>query len=213
MAKRKKSKPKESSPDSLLSFASDEERREIDRLLSQIESGRAGESDAHDDRVCKTVGELAEALGVSPQVIGLWVQDPTFPGQRGIPGKQEAHFPVGPIRQWRAANRGGAAHGEAAESRGRMQAANAALKELEFERRAGRLIDKEQAESVFAATVATARSLLEELPDVLAAAFPAERVKLRRRVAHAARRHVLKVLDALAGDLLQQEEAEEADVA
>lgn len=215
MPKPKKNKPSELLPPSLLASANDSERAEILRLLAEInQPSEATPEQAGDDRICKTQGELAAALGVSVAAVSQWVLDPTFPGKPGVRGKAEAHFPVGEIRRWRE-QRSGASSGKdraANESTQRKRAAEAALKELEFERRAGRLVDRDQAESIYAATVATARSLLEELPDVLASSFPADRPKLRKRIANVARRHVHKVLDALAGDLLKQEESEAAEI-
>lgn len=214
MPKRKKAEPSSCSDESLLSFASDEERAEIAALLREIDGDRPAVA-SDDGRVCTTMAEAAVALGVTTATLDKWMADPTFPGKRGTRGRAAASFPIGEIRQWRERKYGTSrTSGDAgSESRQRKAAAEAALKELEFERRAGALIERERAEAIYVATVSTARSLLEDLPQRIAAALPATRPKLRRKVESLARRCVLQVLDALAGDLDKQEEADEQEEA
>ena len=212
MRKKKGVEPSDCSDESLLNFASDEEREQIAALLREL-NGTESPSGADDGLVCTTMAEAAVALGVTTATLDKWMADPTFPGKRGARGRASASFPVAEIRKWREERFGaGRASGDAgSESRQRKAAAEAALKELEFERRAGGLIDRGQAESIYSATVSTARSLLEELPQVIAASLPASRPKLRRKVESLARRHVLRVLDALAGDLAKQEESDDSE--
>lgn len=212
MPKKKGVEPSSCSDESLLSFASAEQRQQIAALLREL--GDAESPGAADDGLtCTTMAEAAVALGVTTATLDKWMADPTFPGKRGARGRAAASFPIAQIRKWREEKFGTSrASGDAgSESRQRKAAAEAALKELEFERQAGGLIDRGQAESIYSATVSTARSLLEELPQVIAASLPASRPKLRRKVESLARRHVLRVLDALAGDLAKGEESDDSE--
>ena len=211
--KKRKPEPSSCSDESLLSFASAEERELIAALLRETQAETPGAAGAEDDRVCTTMAEAAVVLGVATATLDKWMADPTFPGKRGERGRAAASFPIGEIRRWREEKFGTTrASGDAgSESRQRKAAAEAALKELEFERRAGALIERTQAEAIYASSVATARSLLEELPYVLAALVPATRPKLRRKIEARSRRHVLLVLDALSGELDKQESDDEAE--
>lgn len=217
MQTRKKNERSNFSPDSLLSYASDEERAQIQELLAEIQPEPSSPATAEDDAlVCKTLHSAAVALGVSPNTLDKWQNDPTFPGKRGTKGQASGHYPIGEIKRWRAATKGGPSVDKqdvVAEARRRKQQAEAALKELEFERRAGSLVDREQAESIYAATVSTARSLLEELPEVVSASLPPNKPKLRRRVAALVRRHVLRVLDALAANLDDEDSEQQPEAA
>lgn len=212
MPTRKNPERSSSSPESLLTYASDDDRRLIAELLAEIQGTEDSSAPAANDLVAKTMAEASHALGVSTATLDKWLADPTFPGKRGTRGAATGSFPIDEIRRWREAKYGrgdGARVDESGQARQRKQQAEAALKELQLERLAGSLVDREQAEAIFAATVATARSLLEELPEVLAAGLPANRPKLRRKVSAMARRHVLRVLDALAADLKDEESEEE----
>lgn len=211
--KKRKPEPSNCSDESLLSFASAEERELIAALLRETQAETPAAAGAENDRVCTTMAEAAVVLGVTTATLDKWMADPSFPGKRGTRGRAAASFPIGEIRQWRERKYGTSrASGDAgSESRQRKAAAEAALKELEFERRAGSLIERERAESIYVATVSTARSLLEDLPQRIAASLPATRPKLRRKVESLARRCVMQVLDALAGDLDKQEEADEQE--
>lgn len=212
MPKKKGAASSGCSDDSLLSFASDEEREQIAALLREL-GDSAAPGGVDDGLVCTTMAEAAVALGVTTATLDKWMADPTFPGKRGTRGRAAASFPIAQIRRWREEKFGvSQANGDAgSESRQRKAAAEAALKELEFERRAGSLIEREKAESIYAATISTARSLLEELPHAIAALIPASRPKLRRKVERDARRRIMRVLDALAGDLAKQEESDDSE--
>lgn len=199
---------------SLLSCATDEERSQIEAIMRDLSPPETIAAERPSGRICKTMAEASVALGVTTATLNKWQQHDDFPGKRGARGGAYASYPVDEILRWRAekfgAARGGAAD-TTADARRRKQQAEAALKELELERRAGNLIDSEQAESIYVGTVSTARSLLEELSDVIAAAIPPTKPKLRRKMSSVARRHVRRVLDALAAEQIeaQREESEQ----
>lgn len=208
MQARRPSESDTSSLESLLIWADDREKKRIEELLKELQQTQqpppqpVGDQ-AGDAMVAKTRAEAARLLGVDERTISKWAADPTFPGKAGTAGQRNGHFPIEAIQRWRQQVTGGGVASEAdvdpaQRLRLRKLAAETARREVDLEVKLGTLIDRDQAEATITAAIATARSLLEELPEQLADAFPASRVKLRRIVRRISRRKVLQVLEALA---------------
>jgi hypothetical protein len=205
---RRPSESDTSSLDSLLSWADDREKKRIEELLKELQQTQqpppqpSGDQ-AGDARVAKTRAEAAQLLGVDERTISKWAADPTFPGKAGTAGQRNGHFPIEAIQRWRQQITGGGVASEedadpAQRLRLRKLAAETARREVDLEMKLGTLIDRDQAEATITSAIATARSLLEELPEQIAEAIPASRAKLRRFVARIVRRKVLQVLESLA---------------
>lgn len=178
--------------ESLLPYASEQERAELQALLGV---------DQTTDLVCKTTWEAAKALGVGEATVDRWLREPGFPGKSGDRGRRNGYFPIAAIRQWaesRASGRAGNAEATSDAKRRKLEA-EAATRELELEERLGQLVDRSDVESVVSQQIATARSLLEEIPEAIAAALPAKMPeRIKRLVARTARRKVGQALQALA---------------
>ena len=172
----------------LLPYATEQERLEIQSLLGPAET------------VAKTTLEAAQQLGVNESTIDRWLKEPGFPGKAGDRGRRNGYFPVERIRQWSQREIAGRATTEDSTSaRHRKLEAEAAKRELELEERLGQLVDRGEVESLIAQQIATARSLLEEIPETIANAMPAKMPdRLRRLVAKIARRKVAQAIEALA---------------
>lgn len=209
MGARRPSESAASSPESLLSWADGPERERIEQLLRELRQSQpsaaspASQAESGDDRVAKTRAEAARLLGVEERTISRWATDPTFPGKAGDRGAQNGHFPIAEIDRWRNQVGGGGAtsvtgQDPAQQLRLRKLAAETARREVDLEIKLGTLIDRDQAAAMITSAIATARSLLEELPEQISDALPASRAKLRRFVARIVRRKVLQVLESLA---------------
>jgi phage terminase Nu1 subunit (DNA packaging protein) len=174
--------------ESLLPYASEQERLEIQSLLGPAET------------VAKTAAEAGKLLGVSEKTIDRWLREEGFPGRAGDQGRRNGYFPIERIRQWSEREIAGRATTEDSTSaRHRKLEAEAATRELELEERLGQLVDRGEVESLIAQQIATARSLLEEIPETIANAMPAKMPeRLRRLVAKIARRKVAQAIEALA---------------
>lgn len=174
--------------ESLLPYASEQERLEIQALLGPVET------------VAKTTLEAAQQLVVNESTIDRWLKEPGFPGKAGDRGRRNGYFPIERIRQW--ADRSipsRATSGDSTTAKQRKLEAEAATRELELEERLGQLVDRGEVESLIAQQIATARSLLEEIPETIANAMPAKMPeRLRRLVAKIARRKVSQAIEALA---------------
>lgn len=196
-----------------LSFATAEEREQIAALLREL--GDSAPGTGADNRVCKTIAEAAAALGVDPRTFSRWQAMPGFPGKPGTRGRASACYPLAEIQAWRTERFGGRSGDspECDEMAQRKRNAEAGLKELRFHKVASGLIPRRDAEAIFQQTVAKAQVLLTALPSEIAASIPAKFPRLRRTVALIARRHVRRVLDALAGNVLAQDEQDEQDEA
>jgi len=205
---RRESESDESSLGSLLNWADEREKQRFAALMDELRTtapppaAADRQPDGADDEVAKTRADAARLLGVDERTLSKWAADPTFPGKAGTAGQRNGHFPIGAIKRWRAATSGQG--GETADAdpaqrlRLRKLAAETARREVDLEVKLGTLIDRDQAEATITSAIATARSLLEELPEQIADAIPASRAKLRRFVARIVRRKVLQVLESLA---------------
>lgn len=166
--------------------------------------------------------------------MAAWAKEPGFPGRKGNGrGGSNGHYDLEAIRAWRdtAYSRptndgGGRKATEAAaastaqtldgpEIRRRRDAADikereskAAILELEYLTKAGRILDREDVERSIARTIETAKAILEELPDRIEAGLPQECDttirELHRRVA-------TDVVRAALGQLAELQQEGDAD--
>ena len=172
--------------ESLLPFASEQERRELEALLAPAET------------VAKTTIEAAQHLGVNESTIDRWLKEPGFPGKAGDRGRRNGYFPIERIREWAQRSTANRSQADATNARHRELEARAATRELELDEKLGRLVDRDEVESLIVQQIATARSLLEEIPDAIAAAMPSKMPdRLRRLVTRIARRKVTQAIEAL----------------
>ena len=187
------------------------------------------------NKVVKTSGEAAKLLGVSVVTMAEWAKKPGFPGRKGNGrGGGNGRYDIEEIRRWRAGGEFSkpavvAARSEiidGAEYKRRSDAArlkelesNAGLAELELEREAGRILDREDVERFEIRKAETAKTILEEIPDRFDARLPQSEEDLRliplgsyrdlfRTVAMDSIREALNVLAEQMSD--DQDDAEDA---
>lgn len=122
------------------------------------------------ETICRTKAELANELNVNLRTVGNWLTDPTFPGKVGEPGKRNSYFPLLEIKQWLSRNGKGndASLGEAAMS------FREKLNQLDYERRLGSLVDRQEVVNLFVRTHAIARQRLQGFVPRLVQLLPAD---------------------------------------
>lgn len=135
--------------------------------------------------VCRTYGELAEALAERGILAGKkdpirqiqkWAKEKGFPGRPATTGKRDGHFPVDAIEQWcRERSLGGAKKSE------RLQELELQLAEITVENKlreqlelAGRLCDVDEVAAVNRQCIANCKAVIDALPDELLALLPAK---------------------------------------
>jgi predicted DNA-binding transcriptional regulator AlpA len=139
--------------------------------------------------VACTMAEAALLLGVSKRVFADWATEPAFPGKPGTTGKRDGYFPIAEIEAWRASRFGADARSGAADDgeravRRQMLEIDRDRKLAELERDVlGTLIDAEETTRFIAFVVATAKGVLQELPDRVLARLPGKLpMKLRKLI-------------------------------
>lgn len=214
MPPRRREKPSAAnSLESLLSCAADSERQRVEELIAELQrlppeeqaksQAPAIAAPVASEVVAKTRAEAARLLDVDVRTLSEWATDPSFPGKAGTAGQRNGHFPIEAIKQWRdlklgTGNATRAPDDPAVQLRLRKLAAETAKREVELERECAKLIDREAIEDFVVSQISTARSLLEELPDLLVDKIPTRMAKLRRMARRVARDVVASVLQSLA---------------
>lgn len=184
-----------------------------------LATGRAEKASSPAGIVARTKADAAQLLGVSVRVFSDWMTEPAFPGKAGSPGRRDGYFPIAEIESWRAARfgsdgRSGATDDGERAVRREMLEIDRDRKLAELERDIlGTLIDAEETSRFIAFIVATARGILQELPDRLLGRMPSKMsAKLRkvvRKVTLAVVREALEQFaELLKGDTDAKEDAE-----
>lgn len=139
--------------------------------------------------VARTTAEAAKLLDVSKRVFADWMTEPAFPGKPGSPGRRDGYFPIAEIEAWRAArfgsdSRSGSTDDGERAVRREMLEIDRDRKLAELERDVlGTLIDAEETTRFIEFVVATAKGVLQELPDRVLARMPSRLpAKLRRLI-------------------------------
>ena len=155
----------------------------IDHGVAKEESrapDQVGGESPEPEKIATTRGETAAHFGVSVRTIADWQRDEGFPGRPGSPGRQDGYYPLGKIETWLRdreallgsldSNAPSAAGG--AGSRNAFWHVKAQRAQLELERELGTILDVEETAAFLERLVATARAMLESLPDKVVALLP-----------------------------------------
>lgn len=154
--------------------------------------------------VARTIAEAAKLCDVSSRVFADWLKQPAFPGKPGSPGRRDGYFPIAEIEAWRvvrfgADGRSGAVDDGEKAVRREILEIDRDRKRAELERDVlGSLIDAEQNSQFIAFICATAKGVLQELPDRLLAKFAGMSEKRRRFIRRETRKVVREVLEIFA---------------
>ena len=70
-----------------------------------LDTGRAGRTSApvlpESAGVLRTKAEVAKFFDVALRTVGEWLNEETFPGQSGSPGKRDGNFPIKEMVEWK----------------------------------------------------------------------------------------------------------------
>lgn len=130
--------------------------------------------------VARTIVEAAQLLAVAPRNFANWIKEPGFPGKPGTTGKRDGYFPIAEIENWRAARFG--SDGRSGSTDDGERAVRREMLEIDRDRKLaelerdvlGTLIDAEETTRFIAFVIATAKSVLQELPDRVLAGMPSK---------------------------------------
>lgn len=150
----------------------------------------AGEAGAR--TVATTKNEAAQALGVSLRTLGDWLNDASFPGKAGSPGRQDGYFPLAEISAWRVAKLGGDGRSrsdasELSELRARKLGLEIDQLQVEYEKACGSILDAEELAAFLERHIAVVKTVLEQLTDKVETRLPTSlhakvRAKIRKAV-------------------------------
>lgn len=137
----------------------------------------AGEAGAR--TVATTKSEAAQALGVSLRTLGDWLNDPSFPGKAGAPGRQDGYFPLAEIAAWRISKFGadGRSRGDAgdlSELRARKLQLEIDQLQVEYEKACGSILDADETADFLERHVSVVKTVLEQLADKIETRLPAD---------------------------------------
>lgn len=156
-------------------------------------------------QVVTTRGEAALLLDVNLRTLATWLNDPSFPGKAGSPGRQDGYFPISEIRAWRSAMHGGdhrsdaAATEQIAAARLRRLQLEAERDHFELERDIGSILDFEATARLQERAIAIAQTQLDQIVERAIARLPAKTPRrIRRIVRQAIQQGVTSACDALA---------------
>lgn len=169
------------------------------------------------DQVARTTAEAAKLCGVSKRVFADWMTEPGFPGKPGGPGRRDGYFPIGAIETWRAARFG--ADGRSGPVDDGERAIRREILEIDRDRKRaelerdvlGTLIDAEANTQFIAFLCATAKGVLQELPDRLLAKLPAMSDKRRRIIRKETAAVIREVLEIFAQLVKGDDDAKDDD--
>jgi len=169
-------------------------------------------------QIVTTRSEAAHLLRVNLRTLATWLNDPTFPGKAGSPGRQDGYFPISEIRAWRSATRGGdhrsdaAATEQIAAARLRRLVLEAERDHFELERDIGNILDAEETARLMERSIATAQTQLDQIVERALARLPGKTPRrIRRIVRQAIQEGITSACDALAEAIAgDADEAEDA---
>lgn len=161
--------------------------------------------------ICTTRAEAARALGVDIRTLAEWLNDPSFPGKAGSPGRSDGNFPIGEIQTWRAAKFANATGGNEELTKLRVEQLQTKVEreKLELSRELGTIIDAEDVRNLIEASINTAKSILDQLPEQILANLPGKLPKeLKRQIRDLCTRKVHEAYEALEGMSTDEDEEE-----
>lgn len=135
------------------------------------------------ETIASTRAEAARMLGLGAdgeRTISKWLALPGFPGRSGTPGKQDGHFPIEKIREWRddyrSAGRAGGVgdDGELREAKRRLVLLEIEEQELAAKQRLGQLLDFNEVATFYEQSVANTKAVLSQIADEVLAILPAD---------------------------------------
>jgi hypothetical protein len=154
------------------------------------------------DQVATTVAEAARILEVSPRCFANWLTDPSFPGKPGTPGRGDSYFPIGAIRGWLAAMRGGRhtqADDELLTARRLKVHIDNDRAQVALEKELRSLADAGEVARLIERQVETAKALLGECADKVESRLPAGiDAELRERIRQAINEVIAETQNAIA---------------
>lgn len=168
--------------------------------------------------VATTRNEAAQALGVSLRTLAEWLNDPSFPGKPGSPGRQDGYFPLAEITAWRQTKFGGDGRskggdaGQLAEKRARRLDLQNDLLQVEVEKSLGSILDAEEMAGFLERHVGVAKTILEQLADKVDTRLPAKLdTKTRAVIRAAVDETVTEAFNAVAETMRENAAADDAD--
>lgn len=143
------------------------------------------EPDAHEP-ILGTRVEASKYFGVAVRTVAEWLNDPTFPGRAGRPGRRDGYFPVWQIEAWLGDKRPNIATGDddelttaARRARHQRTISEAELKAIDVAERKRQVADVEAMRRLYIQTHSLAKQTFAQVwPRVrdLLPAMPAEKV-------------------------------------
>jgi phage terminase Nu1 subunit (DNA packaging protein) len=184
----------------------------VERWLIENDQAKPASAPAPTGRVCTTRAAAAAELGVDIRTLAEWLNDPTFPGKAGSPGRSDGHFPLDEIRTWRSAKFENAPGGN--DELGRLRILQLQTKvereQLELARELGRIVDVEDVRNLLEAGVATAKSILDQLPEQVLANLPGKLSKeIKNKIRELAQSKIEQAYTVL--ESLSREDEEEVE--
>jgi len=166
------------------------------------------EEEAKPETIASTKEEAARLLGVSTRTLSDWQKQPGFPGEPGRPGRRVAYYPIERIQQWRETN-----VDDEGDSTVRQEIERLKLleKQIELEKLVGTIVDAEEVDRFLQRVVATAKSMLDSLPDKVVAVLPAKTTETTRRAVRAAVESDLREVFSVLGELIEGDRDDEVD--
>lgn len=168
--------------------------------------------------VATTRNEAAQALGVSLRTLAEWLNDPSFPGKPGSPGRQDGCFPLAEITAWRQAKFGGDGRskggdaGQLAEKRARRLDLQNDLLQVEVEKSLGSILDAEEMAGFLERHIGVAKTILEQLPDKVDTRLPAKLdAKVRAVIRAAVDETVTEAFNAVSETMREDATADDED--
>lgn len=167
--------------------------------------------------VARTMAEAAQLLDVSKRVFADWTKEPGFPGKPGTTGKRDGYFPIAEIQAWRVVRFGADARSGSDDSDREVRKDILEIKRdrdlAEFEQFLGTLVDAEQMALFICSRVATAKGVLQELPDRLLARLPSKmspklRKQIRKETLEVVREALEHLSELMKGDEDSKEDSE-----
>lgn len=167
--------------------------------------------------VATTVGDAARLLGCGERSIHNWARQEGFPGTIGQAGMANSYLPIEKIKAWREGRGepgGGEESGEMADLRKQKIRLEIDSRQIHVERELGTLLDADQAAGLMERQIATARALLDQLPDKIDTRLPgttppAVRKRIRKAVEQSIRDTYGALAEMKSGDTDSTEDVEE----
>lgn len=120
--------------------------------------------------IFQTKADCANYFRVSERQVGVWLNDPTFPGRAGHPGKRDGYFPAWQITTWRGAQTLVSGNGaddaltaKAREARARKIIVNSKLEEIKLAEKQRQVADVEAMRRLYVQTHALAKQCFRQV--------------------------------------------------